>query len=545
MPSAVAVAAPDTKANRKLKPGQRRDYRTISFAELEKKSSQIAAGIQKMGVPPGTRLALMVPPGIDFVAMVFGLFKAGMVIILIDPGIGRRNLIRCLADAIPAGLVGSTTAQIVRTAFAHKFPQCRHNIVVGRKYWFGCRSADEFLRLSPELFVRLDQTREQEAAIIFTTGSTGPPKGVLYRHRVFIEQARQIRDYFGIKPGTIDVSGFPLFALFNIAMGTTTVFPEMDATRPADVDPLNIKDAIEQFGADQSFGSPALWNTVSLYCEKHHLRFPGMKRILSAGAPVPPHVLARIKSIISPEGEAYTPYGATESLPVACISATEVLEQTAMMAGHGKGTCVGRKFPDMNWRVIGISDAPIFDIADATELATGEIGELIVRGDVVTDQYVTRFEANALHKIKDGDGFWHRMGDVGYIDQANRFWFCGRKNHRVQTAEGTLYSVACEGIFNSHPAVFRSALVGVGKAGNKTPVIVFQPWADKFPNRQRDQVLLIEELRSLAGRNKMTNRIKIFLIRKNLPVDIRHNSKIYREQLADWAAKKIPTRDFA
>jgi len=205
----------------------------------------------------------------------------------------------------------------------------------------------------------LDMSREDEAAIIFTTGSTGPPKGVLYRHRNFLQQCEQIRDYFQIAPGSTDVSGFPLFALFNTAMGTTTVFPEMDPTRPAEVYPPNIIDAVNQFSADQSFGSPALWNTVSNYCQANSVKLPSIKRILSAGAPVPASVLERIKQVIASDGDAFTPYGATEALPVACNSATVVLQETSERTNNGAGTCVGNRFSGIQWRVSKVQLLPI------------------------------------------------------------------------------------------------------------------------------------------------------------------------------------------
>ncbi len=534
MPNAIAVVSA-----RKTKAQEKRNYDQISFADLESRSNQIALGVKQLGIEPGERLALMVPPGIEFVTYVFGLFKAGIVTILIDPGMGRKNMIRCLSEAAPRGIVGIAKAQLARTIFRKQFRECRSNILVGPGFWPGCHSGKRFERLSSEEFQPHQQTREAPAAIIFTTGSTGPPKGVLYRHRVFLEQARQIRDYFQIQPGSVDVSGFPLFALFNAAMGTTTVFPEMDATRPAEVDPRSILDAVEKFGADQSFGSPALWNTVSTYCQSNQLKFPTLRRVLTAGAPVPPHVLERVKSIIHPEGEVYTPYGATESLPVACNSATEVLSETAQATEQGKGTCVGAKFPDMSWKIIPISDEPIETIDDLTEVSTGNIGELIVRGAVVTDQYVTRTEANAEHKIKDGDGFWHRMGDVGYLDEQNRFWFCGRKSHRIRTPQATLFTIPIEGIINQHPKIYRSAVVGVGTPGQQIPVIILEPWPEHFPRSSQQRERLLASIKQLAESHETTQSIEHYVIRQNLPVDIRHNSKIFREQLAVWAADKI------
>lgn len=559
MPQSIAVAAPKQKWLSRLQTYLHRpsegpcltEFETITFAQLESASSRAALGILESGLEPGTRIALMVPPGIDFVTWVFGLFKAGMVVILIDPGMGRDNMIRCLSEAKPQGMVGIPLAHAARQLFRSKLRQCRANFVLGR--WPGCISIRRFSDLDLARFPQLYHYRENPAAIIFTTGSTGPPKGVLYRHRVFIEQARQIRDYFQIAPGTVDVSGFPLFALFNTAMGATTVFPKMDATRPADIHPPEFIHAVNSFQADQSFGSPALWNTVCKYCEKNSVRLPTIKRVLSAGAPVPANLLRRIKDRIATEGEAFTPYGATEALPVACISGTEVLDKTFDQSRRGAGTCVGRAFPDVQWRIIGITDEPIGTIAACQLLGQGEIGELIVRGPVVTDQYVTRPEANALHKIEDGDSFWHRMGDVGYLDEQDRFWFCGRKSHRVETTQGTMFTIPCEAIFNNHPKIYRSALVGVGpesvgdnlsegkklKGEYETPILVAEPLPEHWSDNREDQKTLIEELKELGVQNELTRPIQHILVRKSLPVDIRHNSKIFREQLRPWAREQI------
>lgn len=550
MPEYLAVAAPvkvGTRAARVLKKilgksGSRSaellPFDTITFGELERKSNRYANVFRDAGIGQGARIALMVPPGLKFVALVFALFKTGATLILIDPGMGRKNLVRCLSEAKPDGVVGTKLAHSARMVYRKWFPECKLNFAVDGVLP-GCKSLSSLEKQADENFSPLEMSQEDEAAIIFTTGSTGPPKGVLYRHRIFLEQSRQIRDYFDIQPGSVDVSGFPLFALFNAAMGTATVFPDMDATRPAEIYPPNLIHAVETFNADQSFGSPALWNTVSKYCVDKNIVLPTIKRILSAGAPVPPHVLERIKSVISSSGDAYTPYGATEALPVACISATEVLGETAPQSAVGAGTCVGKNFPDMNWKIIAISDEPIAAIDQATEIPRGEIGELIVQGTVVTDRYLTRTDANAEHKIVDGDSFWHRIGDVGYFDSQGRFWFCGRKSHRLQTSRGPMFTVPCESIINSHPKVYRSALVAAGETGSHVPVLFVEPWPDEFPQDEVANAELKQQLRELAAEHSLTESIKHFVIQQRLPVDIRHNSKIFRERLRPLANVEV------
>ncbi|MEE2642698.1 MAG: fatty acid CoA ligase family protein [Planctomycetota bacterium] len=541
-PDAVAVAVSRPRSGRRV-------YERVHFAELDRETDEIALGLQAAGARKGMRLALLVRPGIDFVKLVFAMFKSGVVTILIDPGMGRSNMIRCLSEAEPEGFVAIPLAQATRCLLRHRFPQAAFNITVGRRWFWGGKTLDRIVSMGKrQLEARTAETGDlfridpsDPAAIIFTTGSTGAPKGVLYSHNNFVNQATEIRDYYGIEPGGVDVSGFPLFALFNAGMGVTTVVPKMDFTKPADVDPLEIISAVKDWNADQSFGSPALWTTVGRYCEKQGVRLPTLKRVLTAGAPVPPHVLGRLKKIIADDGEIHTPYGATEALPVASMDATTVLAETAALTEQGKGTCVGNRFPGMQSRVIEITDEPIEDISQTKEMPTNQIGELMVKGDVVTEKYVTRSEANALHKVSDGDSFWHRMGDVGYLDEKDRFWFCGRKGHRITTPEGVMYTIPCEAIFNAHRSVYRTALVGLGEAARQRPVLVIEVWPERKPLGKEEKARLLTELRELGKENELTHAIQNFLFIDKMPVDIRHNSKIFREKLRTWAAGKVET----
>jgi acyl-CoA synthetase (AMP-forming)/AMP-acid ligase II len=528
-PAGVAVVMPRGRDR-----AGKRVYESLTFKELDDDSNLLADGLASMGVRPGMRLVLMVPPSIDFISLVFAMFKAGVVSVLIDPGMGRRHLVRCLAESEPEGFIGIPLAQAVRTMLRARFSRAKYNVTVGRRWFWGGKTLRQLRRrrLSPRF--RPAATRgDDPAAVIFTTGSTGPPKGVLYRHGNFNRQADEIRDFYNVQSGEIDLPGFPLFALFNCAMGVTTVIPDMDPTRPARVNPRNIIEAVEDWKVTQAFGSPAIWNVVGRYCEEHNVTLPTLKRVLSAGAPVPPHVLRRMKAAIAADGDVHTPYGATEALPVASISASEVLSETAALSAIGKGTCVGRHFQGIEWKVIRITDEPIATIDDAEELPPGEIGELIVRGPVVTTEYVTRTEANALHKIRDGQGFWHRMGDVGWMD-AERFWFCGRKSHRVITTSGTLFTIPCEAIFNQHPRVYRSALVGAGPYGQQRPFVFIEPWPGHRHKSKADYSRFMAELRDLATRHEHTAGICDFFFMKALPVDIRHNAKIHREKLKRW-----------
>jgi acyl-CoA synthetase (AMP-forming)/AMP-acid ligase II len=558
MPQAVAVV--ETQARKWLvRSTGKRQYRAVSFEWLDADSSAIAAGLREFGVEPGMRIALLVRPGIDFVSLVFALLKAGVVQVLIDPGMGLRNTVRALDEVRPQGFIAAPKAQAVRRLWRRRFSDAKFNIAVGRRSVGGGPTLDvirqrgfAILQSESSDVWKAETTSESLAAIIFTSGSTGPAKGVLYRHGNFDQQVTEIRDFYGIQPGEIDVACFPLFGLFNAAMGVTSVFPEMDFSRPARVDPRSIIAAVNDWQATQAFGSPAVWNVVGRYCQPHELQLPSLRRVLSAGAPVAAKVLERMKACIHPDGDMHTPYGATESLPVASITATEVLGETARQTEQGLGVCVGNRFPGIQWKVIGISDWPIEHLGDAKELPRGEIGELIVRGAVVTAEYVSRPEANAKAKIRDrgeslnGDAdcgsFWHRMGDVGYLDAHDRFWFCGRMSQRVTAAKGPMFTIPCEAVFNRHPHVFRSALVGIGRPGSQRPAIVVEPHADCMPGGKLQREQLIAELLRIGESEEHTAQIKDILLLKSLPVDVRHNVKINREQLAVWAARQLGAR---
>ncbi len=525
----TARAAPDQAAII-LPPRRGRGERRITFAELDREADRIATGLVAMGVRPRHRIVLMVRPGIEFIALTFGLFRSGATAVLIDPGMGLKRVMRCLAEVEPDGFVAIPIVHAVRRLRTKLFPNARFNVCVGRN-WF--RDAVSYDRLRAKGEATLPAVAANDhAAIIFTSGGTGPPKGVVYEHGMFAAQVELLREHFQIAPGEIDLPGFPLFALFNAAMQVTTVVPDFNPTRPAKVDPRKILDPIRRYHVTQAFGSPALWNRVGRACEANGETVPHLKRALSAGAPVPLHVLQRMTAaLVEPNAELFTPYGATEALPVASIGAAEVLNETAAQSRAGAGTCVGRPFRDVEIRIIEIADGPVSSMRDAKELPTRAIGEIIVRSPSATREYFRRPRETELAKIADGDGFWHRMGDVGYLDETGRLWFCGRKATSSKRRMGRMFSVCCEAIFNEHPNVYRSALVGVGPTGQQNPVIIVE--------LERGRGRFDDDLRKLAQTHPLTERIGTFLYHPSFPVDVRHNIKIDREKLARWAAKKL------
>jgi len=445
---------------------------------------------------------------------------------------GYRNLLRCIGQVRPEALVAIPKAHLFSRLFPLPFASARIRCAPGLCPIPGTvRLRAETTEAPPKV---LTTEPEDPAAIIFTTGSTGPPKGVRYSHGIFAAQLRQIGETYGIGHHDTDQPGFPLFALFSNALGATVVIPRMDPTRPAKVDPRDFTSSILRHGVTTSFGSPAIWNAVSRYCAPRGLRLPSLRTVLMAGAPVSGDLIARTRSILPPEANIFTPYGATEALPVTSIESREILSETWEATKHGNGVCVGRPLPGIEVRVIDCADGPIAAMEQARILPAGEIGEIVVRGDVVTRAYEGNDTETALAKIADTDGFWHRMGDLGFLDEQGRLWFCGRKAHRVRTDRGVMDTIRCEAIINTHPAVFRSALVGIGPRGRQTPVLVVEP-AGTLGDPER----LIDEIRTLAARHDLTRPIRHVLVHDSFPVDIRHNAKIFRERLAVWAETRL------
>jgi acyl-CoA synthetase (AMP-forming)/AMP-acid ligase II len=383
--------------------------------------------------------------------------------------------------------------------------------------------------------VLADMRPGEMCAILFTSGSTGVAKGVVYTHSHFFAQIDILRQTYGITPGEVDLATFPLFALFAPALGMTAIIPEMDATRPARADPRKILGAIRHFGVTNLFASPALLRRLAAHAVASGSELPSLRRVLSAGAPVPWQVLEQLASVLPHGVEVHTPYGATEALPVCTIGSSEILSETRKQTACGGGVCVGRPVPGIRLEILRITDEPILHWSEDLVLPPGAVGEIAVQGPVVTAAYHARLEQTALAKIRTADGrLFHRMGDLGYRDEHGRVWFCGRKSQRVQTAAGCLYTIPCEGIFNTHPAVRRSALVGVPGSGGIEPVLCVE--LESSAGAGRDEVR--RQLLELAATHEITRSIGRLLFHPGFPVDVRHNAKIGRERLVLWAARQ-------
>jgi acyl-CoA synthetase (AMP-forming)/AMP-acid ligase II len=515
-----------------------------TFRQLNDDSDRLARGLMKMGITRGMRTVLMVPPSRDLYALTFALFKVGAVVVLIDPGMGVKNLGICIAEAEPEAFVGVRKAHLARIILGWGKKTIRHRVTVGpRLFWGGwslSRVRREGERGDPVLATT---TADETAAILFTSGSTGVAKGAVYTHGIFAAQLGYLKSLYGIEPGEVDLPTFPLFGLFGPALGMSASIPYMDFTRPGLATPQFIAGDVRSAKVTNLFGSPALLRRVFFDKQTKPDDFKTLRRVLSAGAPVSAEVIRKVVELLPPGVQVHTPYGATEALPVATIGSDEILGETAALTAKGMGVCVGRPVPGMDARIIRVSDEPIPTWSDDLVVPQGEIGEVAVRGPVVTKAYYNRPDSTALHKIHDGNDTWHRMGDLGYLDALGRLWFCGRKSQRVITKLGTFYTMCTEGVFNAHPLVFRTALVGVDRGNGVEPELCVEidpelPRAQRPDRDGASRQRFLRELAELGTQSSHSSAVRRFHLHRAFPVDVRHNAKIFREKLAVWAAKQ-------
>jgi acyl-CoA synthetase (AMP-forming)/AMP-acid ligase II len=482
----------------------------------------------------------MVKPGPDLFSITFGLFKVGAIPVIVDPGLGVKRMLHCFNAVNAEAFIGIKRAHIFRLLLARHFKSVKIWITAGKRLFWGGYSLKNLAKQITTPYQMADTTPNELALINFTTGSTGPAKGVEYTHEMINKEYQSLKLNYYNNPDHIDLATLSLFALYDILIGVTAILPKIDATKPALVDPQNIIDPIKQFNASMMFASPALLNRVGKYGIEHNIKLPTLKTVLAGGAPVTLSTMKVFQQLLSDDASILTTYGSTEALPISSIDYKTLEVNCRHKTEMGMGTCIGKPLESVEVSIIEITDTPIPQWDEKLLVPNGTVGEVVLKGTIVSQSYYKNPQANSLNKIKDGNENRHRMGDLGLLDEEGQLWFCGRKQQRVITSKITLFTVQCEGIFNQHPAVFRSALVGIGDKNNQTPVICIELEPEQVENIKipKEKAALTQSILNIGKAHTLTQEISALLFHPSFPVDIRHNAKIGREQLAIWAEQE-------
>ncbi len=509
--------------------GEDGEEASISFDALHADVNRVAAGLADLGVDRGSRVALLIQPGIDLAICLYASWQIGAVVVLVDAGLGVRGMGRALASASPEYLIGNTQALTV--ARTMRWPGIRIASVSldpTRRRLLGVRATlDDVRERGDGRPVPRPPSSADVAAVVFTSGATGPAKGVVYRHHQIQAQRDAIVDLYGIQPEDSLVAAFGPFALFGPAMGISSAVPDMKVTSPGTLTAPALADAAAAIDATLVFASPAaLRNVVATAGEMSSDQAETLTRpriLMSAGAPVPAAVLRAVGELM-PHAELHSPYGMTEVLPVADISLAET-----EVVPDGNGVCVGHPVAGVHVAISPL-DTDGKPTGQLTE-ESGVVGEVCIQAAHIRDGYDKLWKTE--HDASQPAG-WHRSGDVGHIDEAGRLWIEGRIGHIVTTPAGPVTPVGIEHAVAELPDVAQAAVVGVGPSGTQQVVVVA---VETAPRRRADLADedLADRVRSKAG----DVDVAAVLLVPSLPVDKRHNSKINRTRVARWAERVL------
>ena len=508
----------------------KRKWITLTYQEIFDKTQRFIRGLETGHYTPGITAALLTPPSADFFPFALALLKLGIVPILVEPALGIKKIREIYAESKPDIFVGNALTNTLRMIFGWGRESVKYNLSIAK-----VESGEWKVPQSSTFYSPL--STHSPAAIIYTSGSTGLPKGAIYTQENLAAQLELLKNTFNITPDEIDLPAFPLYALIDLLLGVTSVIPDITFPVPGKTDAAKVIGAIQKFNVTNMFASPVVLDLLSSFAENnnsstHPIVLASLKCIITAGAPATIDLQKRFRHLLADHTFLYGIYGATESLPIAKVESHDVfaLEEKTK---NGAGICLGKPIEGVTVRIIPITDEPIEEWQDSLTVKPNVVGEITVQSGATTREYLNRPASNRISKIEYRGEIIHRMGDVGYFDDEGRLWYCGRKSHRVQTKDGVLFTEKIENIFNAHPQVFRTALVGVDGG----PVL----WVELEKGVKIGKEKIIAELKALAASHPQAAQIRTFLFLKKFPTDVRHNSKIIREKLASLAASKSIT----
>ena len=523
-------------------------YATLPFRRCRELYEQYFHGLHGCGIKRGDTVLLLMKPMLDLVPVVFALWKIGAVLLSVDPGASREQKLKCIEEIGPSGMIGIPLAHALRFLYPNTFRSITHPVIAGRRWFLRGPTLQSFLgKKQGESTVHHPTMADDEIAVIFTSGSTGAPKGVIYTHGNGASVSQFMKGALDLGPDDKCLVCHPIFAIYFAGLGNTVVIPDIDPRFPAKADPKSILEIIHDQKPTISFMPPPVLVNLFRYAVDKKEKIPYLKRILTTGSPLALDLIRGLhKAFAASDADVCSMYGATEALSVCYADGNDILSHAAGKMLEGKGTYLGRPASGVHVRTIRITDQCINNWRDASVLSPGEIGEICVSGPSVTPEYKNRPDDTRKAKIDDSGRRWHRMGDVGCVDEDGCLWYYGRIADRIKTNNGVLYPHLIESIFDKHPQVFRSALVGISSINSslKRPVIIIEP-RDK-PISRKKKMELHQELKAFAHSHPDTRVIEeIIIYSGDFPVDVRHNVKIRHDLLTLYAEEELREKDRA
>ncbi|KQT00889.1 alpha/beta fold hydrolase [Cellulomonas sp. Leaf395] len=501
--------------------------RRVTWAALAARTDQLARGLAASGVRPGDRVALLVPPGADLTAVLYACLRLGAVVVVADAGLGVQGLTRAVRAADPTVLIG-----IEKALVAARWLRWAPTLVSAGPLRAGVArtlgvsaSLDDLAALGRAANGDLPwPDADADAAVLFTSGSTGPAKGVVYTHRRLAAMRDVVARTYDIGPDSPLVAVFAPFVLLGPALGATSASPDMDVTAPGTLTASALAEAVRAVDAAVVFASPAALRSVVRTADGSELAaLAGVRLFLSAGAPVGVDLLEAAATLM-PSAEAHTPYGMTEALIVADVSLDEL-----RAVGTGDGVCVGKPVPGVRVALSAL-DAD-GDPTGAPDTVPGATGEVLVAAAHVKERYDNLW---ITQQASARDAGWHRTGDVGHLDDDGRLWIEGRLAHVLVTADGVRTPVGLEQRAQTVDEVVSAAVVGVGPRGAQQIVVVVQPEVYSHGPVVAEPDLAAAVRAATAGTD-----VAAVLVVEHLPTDVRHSSKIDRSRVAAWAERVL------
>lgn len=510
---------------------------SLSWEELDSRVSRLAAALKRVGVNAGSRVSLMVPPGIELTVLIYACLRLGAVIVVVDAGLGTKGLSRAVRGAVPDFLIGIERALVAGRLLGWPGVRISAGTVSARRArLLGATYRLDDLLSEPVPYDGADPEPDSDAAILFTSGSTGPAKGVVYTHRQLSAMRDTLAATLQLAPGSALVAGFAPFALLGPALGVASVTPDMDVTAPRTLTARALSDAAAAIGATTVFASPAALRNVLATAgdvtDHGKQALAQVNVLLSAGAPVPVSLLEQLQPLV-PHAVLHTPYGMTEALPVTDIDLAQIREAaSSSIPGAGNGVCVGAPVPGADVRISALDTAGVASGEPTAE--PGVTGEILVRAPHVKDRYFRLWSTEREASRTVG---WHRTGDVGHLDADGRLWVEGRLAHLITPANGVLTPVGPEQAIEQLDEVRQAAVVGVGPVGTQAVVAVVETTegAGTISLAPPD---LTQQVRDAIGGVQLAAVLTV----SALPTDIRHNAKIDRSAVARWAAEALEGR---